>query len=62
MGRIREVTCELEFPEKRNIHHPYHVSYIFQEVLPQVTISREIPAFDDEGQLVLVLKRILKNP
>jgi hypothetical protein len=53
------VAYELEFPKDSRIRNVFHVSCLKKVFGQQVTTSIELPPLDEEGHLVLTLKKIM---
>ena len=60
MRRVGEVSYELELPEGSKIHNVFHVSCLKKVVGQFINTSEELPPLDEEGQLELVLDKVLE--
>ena len=59
--KIGEVGYGLELPEGSKIHNVFHVSCLEKYIGKKIVTSEILPPLDDEGQLTLVPKKILKT-
>ena len=58
--KVWEVPYGLELPKGSEIHNVFHVSCLKKSLVQKIFTLEIIPPLDDEGQLTLVPKNILK--
>ena len=58
--KIGEVASELEIPEGSKIHNVFNVSCLKKDIGQKIVISDRPNSLDDEGQLTLISKKVLK--
>ena len=59
--KFGEVAYELVLLVGIKIHNLFHVSCLNKVVGKHISPSETLPTLDDEGQLILILERILKT-
>ncbi|XP_057862502.1 uncharacterized protein LOC131070851 [Cryptomeria japonica] len=57
--KVGAVAYELEPPESSRVHNFFHVSRLKKALGHSVMVSSDLPHLDEEGQLVLILEKIL---
>ena len=59
--KVGEVAYQLELPMARKIHNVFHVSCIKKVIGHHISFLYNLKPLDDEGQLVLTPKEILRT-